>query len=296
MSTPHHDHPETPGGVDPADLDLYALHALPQDEADAVEESLVSAAREQRASMLAHIAATREVAAGLVADADLDVAPPPALRERVLEEVRAARAAAAASGGDDPGEAGAGAGVAAGAETDSEDGVGAVHDLGRERRRRRSTLTAVAAVAAAVVLVVGGALLGRLTDGAEHDLPTAAPPAETMPDSVSEMLSSPDLEMIRGQVDGAGSATVLASRSADMAVITMTDLPDPGQGRAYQLWLMGPDHDPIPAGTMESGQVGPSATAQLPGIGDSAQIGLTEEPAGGSPAPTGDVLLALELA
>ena len=32
------------------------------------------------------------------------------------------------------------------------------------------------------------------------------------------------------------------------------------------------------------------------GIADSAQIGLTEEPADGSPAPTGDVLLALDLA
>ncbi|MBB1044421.1 anti-sigma factor, partial [Dietzia sp. DQ11-44] len=29
---------------------------------------------------------------------------------------------------------------------------------------------------------------------------------------------------------------------------------------------------------------------------NSAQIGITEEPAGGSPAPTGEVLLALDLA
>ena len=84
--------------------------------------------------------------------------------------------------------------------------------------------------------------------------------------------------------------------SVDMAVITMAGLPDPLQARAYQLWLMGPDHDPIPSGTMESGDVGPTASARVEGIADSAQIGLTEEPAGGSPAPTGDVLLALDLA
>lgn len=292
MSTPRHDHPETPDGIDPADLDLYALHALPQDEAESVEEALVSADHAQRESMLAHIAATREVAAELVADAGLDVTPPPALRDRVLETVRAeaahtekTRTEETDGAADDPEGAGA-----------ADAGAGTVHELDRARRRRGTVLTAVAAVAAAVVLVVGGVLLGRLTEGGEQDLPTAAPPPTTMPESVSSMLSSPDLEMVRGQVDGAGSATVLASRSADMAVITMSDLPDPGQGRAYQLWLMGPDHDPIPAGTMESGEVGPSATAQLPGIGEAAQIGLTEEPAGGSPAPTGDVLLAVDLA
>lgn len=291
MSFPHHDHPATPDGIDPADLDLYALHALPKDEAEALEESLVSADREQRESMLAHIAATREVAAGLVADAGLDVAPPPALRDRVLETVRADVARAGrAEGGD-------GTGVGAEAGPAPDEAAGTVHDLDRARPRRRAPLlTAVAAVAAAVILVVSGVTIGLLIDGGEQDLPTAAPPAATMPDSVSEMLASPDLEMVQGQIDGAGSATVLASRSADMAVITMADLPDPGEGRAYQLWLLGPEHDPIPSGTMESGQVGPSATAQLAGIGDSAQIGLTEEPAGGSPAPTGDVLLALDLA
>ncbi|MBB1023023.1 anti-sigma factor, partial [Dietzia sp. DQ12-76] len=140
--------------------------------------------------------------------------------------------------------------------------------------------------------------VGRLTGGAapENDLPVAAPPAATMPDEVASLLTAPDLEISRGQVGGTGSATVLASRSADMAVISMTGIPEPAEGRAYQLWLMGPDHDPIPAGTMESGEVGPSPSAELSGIRGSAQIGITEEPAGGSPAPTGDVLLALDLA
>lgn len=41
--------------------------------------------------------------------------------------------------------------------------------------------------------------------------------------------------------------------------------------------------------------MGPSPSAQIDGIRDSAQIGITEEPAGGSPAPTGQILLALDL-
>ncbi|MFN3602287.1 MAG: anti-sigma factor domain-containing protein [Dietzia sp.] len=282
MTVRHYDHPGSPDTVHPEDLDLYALDALDEQETEAVEQALVASDPDQRRSMLAHIRSTREVAADLVADADLDVPPPPALRTRVLDLVAA--------------EAGPGTGDDTTGAPDS--GGAAVVDLSRMRERRRpGTWTFVATAAAAIVLVAAGVTIGRLTGGVgpEDNLPVAAPPAATMPDEVTSLLTAPDLEVARGQVGGTGSATVLASRSADMAVISMTGIPEPAEGRAYQLWLMGPDHDPIPAGTMESGQVGPSPSAELSGIRNSAQIGITEEPAGGSPAPTGEVLLALDL-
>ena len=293
MSPGHHDHPLGLGGVQPEDLDLYALHALPADETEAVEDVLVSAPAEDRASMLAHIASTREVAADMVADADLDVAPPPALRARILEQAAALRPADATT--DRSPRTGAADETSAGTSRGGAD----VTDLSRARENRRPRRwTVIGAAAAAVVLLAGGVLIGRMTDGAspQDTLPSAAPPAATMPEEVRSMLSADDLEISRGQIDGAGSATVLASRSADMAVVSMNGLPEPSEGRAYQLWLMGDDHDPIPAGTMEAGQVGSAPAAKIEGIGDSAQIGLTEEPAGGSPAPTGDVLLAVDLA
>ncbi|AVZ40632.1 MULTISPECIES: anti-sigma factor [unclassified Dietzia] len=286
MTVRHHDHPESPGTVHPEDLDLYALDALDDQETEAVEQTLVNAAPDQRRSMLAHIRSTREVAADLVADADLDVPPPPGLRARILDLVAAESAPVTDAGTPEP-------------DGTRDTGGAAVVDLSHVRERRRPGVwTVVASAAAAVVLVAAGVTVGRLTGGAapENDLPVAAPPAATMPDEVASLLTAPDLEISRGQVGGTGSATVLASRSADMAVISMTGIPEPAEGRAYQLWLMGPDHDPIPAGTMESGEVGPSPSAELSGIRGSAQIGITEEPAGGSPAPTGDVLLALDLA
>lgn len=284
MSIRHHDHPSTPDSVRPEDLDLYALDALDEHEADAVEMALVTASEEEKSSMLAHIASTREVMADIVADAGLDTAPPPGLRDRVLEEaaagsptVAAAPAAARAAGGDEP------------------RGGSGVVELSRERARRRpGPLSFLAAAAAAVVLVAGGVAIGRITDGAgaENSVPVAAPPS--MPGKVTSLLAAEDLAVVRGQVGATGTATVLASKTADMAVISMTDLPEPATGRAYQLWLMG-DHEPISAGTMESGQVGPSPSAQIDGIRNSEQIGITEEPAGGSPAPTGQVLLALDI-
>ncbi|GAA1711590.1 anti-sigma factor [Dietzia cercidiphylli] len=286
MTVRHHDHPGSPDTVHPEDLDLYALDALDQEEADAVEQALVAATPDQRSSMLAHIRSTREVVADLVADADLDVPPPPSLRTRVLDLVTAE----AGTGHDAP---------TPDADDTGDTGGAAVVDLSQMRERRRpGTWTFLATAAAAIVLVAAGVTIGRLTGdaGPEDNLPVASPPAATMPDEVTSLLTAPDLEVSRGQVGGTGSATVLASKTADMAVISMTGIPEPAEGRAYQLWLMGPDHDPIPAGTMESGEVGPSPSAELSGIRNSAQIGITEEPAGGSPAPTGEVLLALDLA
>lgn len=294
MSIRHHDHPAAPGGIDPADLDLYALDALPDHEVDAIEEALVSAPAAQQASMRAHIVSTWAVAADLVAEADLDTAPPAALRARVLEEVAAQARSRRAGGRQDDDDDDKTVGTAAGGRSE---GGGSVIDLSAERARRRPRRwTVIGSVAAALLLVAAGVAIGRFSDGVspEDNRPIAAPATGAMPGDVSKLLATDDLEIARGQVGGTGLATVLASRSADLAVISMTGLPEPAEGRAYQLWLMG-DHEPIPAGTMESGEVGPSPAAQIQGIRGSDQIGITDEPAGGSPAPTGQVLLAINL-
>lgn len=299
MSAQHHDHPETPGGISPADLDLYALDALPPEEVDALEDLMFSAPPEQQASMRAHVVSTWEVVADLVAGADLDVAPPPALRSRVLEEV-AAQARSRRAGGrqedDDDITLDPSPGAPPG-PGDSDEADSPVVDLASVRERRRPRGWAAAgAVAAAVLLVLAGVTIGRLTggDAGPSGAPTAGPSAGAMPESVSTLLAADDLEIIRGDLGADGHVTLLASRSADTAVFTMAGVPEPDPGRAYQLWLMG-DHEPIPAGTMEAGEMGPSPAAMIRDISGSTQIGLTDEPAGGSPAPTGEVMLALDL-
>ncbi len=306
MTVAHHDHPHDPGTVHPEDLDLYALHALPHEETESVERALDGASPAQRESMLKHIASTREVAASLVESAGLDSVPPPGLRARILERAaseRADRARADRARENRAGEDGAREDRAREDEA-REDGASrpsTVTDLGRERARRRPGWTrTLTAAAAAVALLAGGVAIGRITDdgaeGSDGRPPVAAPSPGGTPAPVRTLLAARDLEVVQGPVGDAATATVLASQSADMAMITMFGLPELQQGRAYQLWLMGPDHDPIPSGTMEADELGPSASAELRGIRRSTQIGVTEEPAGGSPAPTGDVLAALDLA
>ncbi|MBB1025917.1 RskA family anti-sigma factor, partial [Dietzia sp. DQ12-76] len=136
MTVRHHDHPESPGTVHPEDLDLYALDALDDQETEAVEQTLVNAAPDQRRSMLAHIRSTREVAADLVADADLDVPPPPGLRARILDLVAAESAPVTDAGTPEP-------------DGTRDTGGAAVVDLSHVRERRRPGVWTVVASAAA---------------------------------------------------------------------------------------------------------------------------------------------------
>jgi anti-sigma-K factor RskA len=96
------------------------------------------------------------------------------------------------------------------------------------------------------------------------------------------VLTAPDARLVQGQVAGGGSGTVVAARSRNDAVITMAGLPTLASSKTYQLWLMGP-HQPRSVGTMSAADTAPIVAA---GLGDATQIGITIEPAGGSPQPT----------
>lgn len=72
------------------------------------------------------------------------------------------------------------------------------------------------------------------------------------------------------------------------------DLRQPGPGRTYQLWFITPAQEKISAGTFD---VDPQGEAALevtipPGLEAVAVAAVTDEPAGGSPQPTGSIHLA----
>ena len=90
------------------------------------------------------------------------------------------------------------------------------------------------------------------------------------------------------------NARMFWAQSTNTWTLFAHNLPAPPQGRTYQLWLITRDGQRISAGTFAPDAAGNAAvSAQYPLASDALQmIAVTEEPAGGVPQPTGEVLIA----
>ncbi|MFD5325555.1 anti-sigma factor domain-containing protein [Streptomyces sp. NPDC127092] len=152
--------------------------------------------------------------------------------------------------------------------------------------RRRAVPWALAASVAAAAL--GGVAVWQTQSAQEGE--QQARQAQQQLDAVSSVLAAPDARTVHGRTANGALTTVVASDQQDKAVFTAANLPAPGAGKTYQLWL---DHD----GTMRpAGLIDHDGTVILAGNpADAGAVGLTLEPAGGSPQPTTEPLLLLAL-
>nr|BFF24909.1 hypothetical protein GCM10025732_28740 [Glycomyces mayteni] len=116
-----------------------------------------------------------------------------------------------------------------------------------------------------------------------------APLAES---EMTAVLEAPDAAVSVQQAEGGGRVTVLFSAALDQAVVVVSDLAAIGDDRSYQVWLVDPSGQ-VSAGVMDPGDT--SATMLIDGLGDTEVVGLTNEPAGGSPQPTEPMLADLAL-
>ncbi|WP_282697886.1 anti-sigma factor [Streptomyces sp. CC208A] len=157
--------------------------------------------------------------------------------------------------------------------------------LGGILRRRAVPLALAASVAAAAL---GGVAIRQTQNG--QDLEQQARQAQQQLDAVSAVLAAPDARTVHGKAANGALTTVVSSEQQNRAVFTAANLPAPGSGKTYQLWL---DHD----GTMRpAGLIDHDGTVLLTGNpADAGAVGLTLEPAGGSPQPTTDPLLLMTL-
>ncbi|WP_030752680.1 anti-sigma factor [Streptomyces griseus] len=163
--------------------------------------------------------------------------------------------------------------------------AGSAPALGGILRRRAVPLALAASVAAAAL---GGVAVWQTRNGQE--LEQQARQAQQQLDAVSAVLAAPDARTVHGKSANGALTTVVTSQQRNQAVFTAADLPAPGAGKTYQLWL---DHD----GTMRpAGLIDHDGTVMLTGDpADAGAVGLTLEPDGGSPRPTTDPLLLMAL-
>jgi len=138
-----------------------------------------------------------------------------------------------------------------------------------ERRRR------IPALVAAAALVVG------LGAGAAVWQPWKP---ETVQLSMADRVrQAPDAQSWTQSLPSGGSVTVTRSKAVGVAVWQSTGLKPLPSGRVYELWLQAPDESLKPAGLFSAGD------GEVVMRGDATQAigaGVTEEPSGGSPAPT----------
>jgi anti-sigma-K factor RskA len=138
---------------------------------------------------------------------------------------------------------------------------------GRDRSRRPMlAFRPLPAMAAACALLLAGIVIGV---GVLQD--DDAPPAQ---------------RDIAGQCIR-GCEGVAMNVEGDHGTLKVEGLPQPPEGRIYQVWTQRYGHDPQPTDALFTVDKDGSASVDVPGDADEVdQVLVTDEPRGGSPAPS----------
>ena len=112
--------------------------------------------------------------------------------------------------------------------------------------------------------------------------------------NLSQVVAASDVESWQVETDGGSTATVYYSATRGEGFLVAEDMPAAPEGQAYELWLIAGDEF-TPAGLFDAtdeGHVRHGVTGNLSGV---EALGVTVEPAGGSPQPTSDPVMVIEL-
>lgn len=258
----------------------YALDALPEDERARFEEHL-----EACAACRAEVAELQATAAGL--GGLLDQPPPAGLRDRVLADIdqtpQPAPPDVVVESGKPRGQPGIG-----GTSSEGAGGGGPADELAG-RRGRRPWWAGLQSVAAAVVviLVVGVSIvIANLYDRIDE--------LETDSAQVAEVLAAPDADTITVEGEDGSFARVVVSESRGEAVFLADGMEPVGREQTYELWLID-EAGAVPAGLFDVDEQGRATRVLAGDLQRAAAIGVTVEPAGGSPQPTSDPVMLIDL-
>ncbi|WP_413249453.1 anti-sigma factor domain-containing protein [Sinomonas flava] len=284
----------------------YALNALDDDERRRFEGTL--AFGDPTAEEARELAET----AALLAAGATPVAPPPDLKARLMAQIAVTPQLDVLDEGSRPDVAGSRPDVVgsrpdvagsrpaapgpAPAGGDSQEvtprggGGSTVADLG-ERRRRASQFPSssrwLAAAAAVLLVSAGGAGVWGLQVQKQRDdaLRQLAVAANAPSAGMGRILAAPDAKVQEVSVPGGGTMLIVHSQTQSVGGVMTVGMPATPPGHVYELWLEDTSGTMQPAGLMPGGG-GTTWNELTGGIGSSTAIGVTVEPAGGSPAPT----------
>ncbi|HEY3733055.1 MAG TPA: anti-sigma factor [Streptosporangiaceae bacterium] len=155
--------------------------------------------------------------------------------------------------------------------------------------RARAWLPGLALALGAAGLILA-AILGVSARSAEHQLAGEQQRSHT----IAAILTAPDATILTARVSDGGTATVVMSGHEHALVFVADGLRPLPASRRYELWLLGP-HGDKSAGMLPGASSGMTGPALASGVGTGERIGLSVEPAAGSPQPTSAMLLVLAL-
>ena len=150
-----------------------------------------------------------------------------------------------------------------------------------QRRGLRRTLPRLAVAAAFVIgaVGVGGYVVERDRAADEHDRNRA----------ITRVLSAEDAQSVAKSFPTGGNVRMVMSPSKNTAVIFANQLPDPGAGKVYQVWLID-SSGPVDQGTFKR-----SGDMIMKGITEADSVAVTVEPEGGSKQPTTDPVATIPI-
>ncbi|MGA1837487.1 anti-sigma factor [Herbiconiux sp. 11R-BC] len=148
----------------------------------------------------------------------------------------------------------------------------------------------LAAAAAAAALFVGGGLVGSALNGSGSSVATDASAS-----GLAAIAAAGDTQRSTVPLAGGGTATVVWSAELGRSAVLADGLPTLPDGKVYEAWYID-SSGATPAGTFTAAGSGTSWHVLNGTMAAGDAVGVTVEPAGGSPAPTTDPILVVQAA
>lgn len=167
-----------------------------------------------------------------------------------------------------------------------------VTDAHRPRRRRPGS----ALLSQRVLMPVAAALalIAMITAATAWTLSTRVSELELAAEQMAALMNADDTQFSQAEGPGGSRVRVVMSPGLGTAVVVVADMDPAPHEHTYKLWLHG-DGPPRPAGTFDVGDDGTAihlVSSDMTGV---EAIGVTIEPAGGSPVPSGEPIMVVPL-